>query len=169
MTDFSDSEIIHLCQAGDKHAFGLLVKKYMKRAYFSALSFVHKHDIALDISQEAFVKAWRNIKTIDTKRPFFTWYYTILKNLSLNEIRNLKTRAKNFTDIWADSGRQIEIMQYDNTGIEREELQEQVWKAINLLEADEREIILLREFQDLSYNEIAEILQCPVGTVMSRL
>jgi RNA polymerase sigma-70 factor (ECF subfamily) len=169
LTTLSDSDIILRCQNGDKHAYGVLVKRYMKRAYFSALGFIHEHDAALDLSQEAFVKAWNHIKTIDSQRSFFTWYYTILKNLCLNEIRNLKNRAKRFSDIGIAVDQQIDIQHNENGLIEQKELQEQVWLAINQLEPGEREIILLREFQDLSYNEIAEILECPIGTVMSRL
>ncbi|MCB0283837.1 MAG: sigma-70 family RNA polymerase sigma factor [Calditrichaeota bacterium] len=167
MTTLSDSEIIVRCQSGDKNAYGVLVKRYMKKAYYSALGFMHEHEAALDLSQEAFVKAWRGIKSVDHNRSFFTWYYTILKNLCLNELRNLKNRAKNFSEIGTlkeDIINESHLLPY-----EQKELQEQVWQAINQLQSGEREIIIMREFQDLSYNEMAEILDCPIGTIMSRL
>ena len=165
-----DKEIILKCQRGDKHAFGLLVEKYMQRAYFSALGFLKSHDAALDYSQEAFVRAFRAIKRFDIKRNFFTWYYQILRNLCLNALRDRSRRARSFTDV-GDSILQTIPDSNKNAyeELEQSELKKEVWKGLNALKAREREIILLKDFQDLSYKEIAELLDCPIGTVMSRL
>ena len=99
MIILTDPEILVLCQKGDKRAFRLLVERYMKRGYFSALGFVHDHERALDLSMETFVKCWRAVKKIDPRRPFFTWYYAILKNMCLNEIRDAKKRCLPFSRV----------------------------------------------------------------------
>ncbi|MFQ5639617.1 MAG: RNA polymerase sigma factor [bacterium] len=165
-----DQEIILRCQRGDKPAFGLLVEKYMQRAYFSALGFVKSHDAALDYSQEAFVRAYRAIKRFDPKRNFFTWYYQILRNLCLNALRDRARRARSFSEVGdlvlqtvPDSNRNA----YEE--LEQTELKREVWRALNAIKPHEKEIILLKDFQDLSYKEIAQLLDCPMGTVMSRL
>jgi RNA polymerase sigma-70 factor, ECF subfamily len=166
----TESELIKRSQEGDKHAFGIIVNRYKKRAYFSALGFVHQHERAMDLSQEAFVKTWQAIKKIDASRNFFTWYYTILKNTCLNEIRKISTSAKPYSQIASNTLEEIEDRGMDSSGaIEKDELKQTVWQAINQLKESEKEILMLREFQDFSYSEIAEILNCPQGTVMSRL
>ncbi len=165
-----DEAVISRCQRGDKQAFGLLVRKYMRRGYYAALGFVHSHDAALDLSQEAFVRAFRAIKKFEPGRSFFTWYYQILRNLCLNAIRDRNRRARAFSEV----GETLLAAVPDGTrnaaeALERKELQEAVWRGLNALRPPEREIIVLKDFQGYSYKEIAELLGCPIGTVMSRL
>ncbi|MFQ5649530.1 MAG: RNA polymerase sigma factor [bacterium] len=165
-----DSELVRRCQAGDKSAYGRLVEKYMRRAYFTALGFTGHHESALDMSQEAFVRAYRAIKKMDAEKPFFTWYYQILRNLCLNLNRDRARRARPFSEIGEARLRQMEDGAEDTAErVEQAEITEALWRAINRLQPHEREIILLKEFQELSYKEIAELLECPPGTVMSRL
>jgi RNA polymerase sigma-70 factor (ECF subfamily) len=165
-----DATIIMRCQNGDKEAFGLIVKKYMQRAYYTALGIVGTHDGALDLSQEAFVRAYRSIKKVDPKRNFYTWYYQILRNLCFNFIRDKARHARSFSEIGETSIQRLQDQQKDALEIvEQEDLKERMWTAINELKDNEREIIILKDFQDLSYKEIAATLNCPIGTVMSRL
>jgi RNA polymerase sigma-70 factor (ECF subfamily) len=146
--------------------FEVLVKDNMKRAYFSALGFLGSHDAAMDVSQEAFIRAYRNFNKYDTKRNFFTWYYKILRNLCLNSIRDNKNRKEDFF---------LENRKYEfshnnpEQNLEEKEELEMLHNAINQLETDDREIIILREFESYSYEEITEMLNLPAGTVMSRL
>ncbi len=146
--------------------FEVLVKDNMKRAYFSALGFLGSHDAAMDVSQEAFIRAYRNFNKYDTKRNFFTWYYKILRNLCLNFIRDNKNRNEEYF---------FESRKYENSrnnpgqNLEEKEELEMLHAAINQLETDDREIIFLREFESYSYEEISEMLNLPAGTVMSRL
>lgn len=141
------------------------VKDNMKRAYFTALGFVGSQDQALELSQEAFIRAYRHYGSFDKNKKFFTWYYRILKNLCLNFIRDSKKKkVSGFVEIadmpWGMTPEEsIELM----------ELKDQVQAAIMKLNNEEREIIILKEFQNLSYKEIAETLDIPVGTVMSKL
>ncbi len=168
--NLEDQELILRCQHGDKQAFGLLVKKYMKRAYYAALGFVRTHEAALDLSQEAFVRAFRAIKRFEPGRSFFTWYYQILRNLCLNAIRDRSRHARSFSEI-GDVLLETVPDPAKNAieTLEQKERQTAVWEALHSLKPHEREIIVLKDFQGHSYKEIAEILQCPIGTVMSRL
>jgi RNA polymerase sigma-70 factor (ECF subfamily) len=169
----NDGRLIARCQAGDKQAFGALVEKYKKRAYYTALGLAGSHEDALDLSQEAFVRAYRSISKFDRSLGgFFTWYYKILRNLCFNFLRDRARHARAFSEVDGPAQRLNEIPDenYDLTVIaERDELKEMLWKAILSLKEQDREIIILKDFQDISYKEIAEVLDCPIGTVMSRL
>jgi len=168
--EIDERSLVLRCQSGDKHAFGELVRFYMKRAYFTALGLVGSHDSALDLSQEAFVRAYRSIRKLDADRKFFTWYYQILRNLCFNFIRNSARHAKSFSEI-GDYQLQHLVDDTPNAAViaESNEKKEIVWKAMNRLKPMDREIIILKDFQELSYKEIGEVLSCPAGTVMSRL
>lgn len=149
-----------------KTEFDLLVKQNMKRAYFVALGFLGSHDSAMDVSQEAFIRAYRNFDKFDKNRNFFTWYYKILKNLCLNFIRDNKNRnQENFLEL------RKKTLSSDSPDIilEEKELRQNLYEAIEKLSNDEREILILREFEGMSYAEISELLNVPEGTVMSRL
>ena len=146
--------------------FENLVKTNMKRAYFSALGFVGTHDVAVELSQQAFIRAYRSFRKFDQSKNFFTWYYKILKNLCLNYIRDSK-KSKN-QDF-------LENIESKDDGInpqkiiEQEELKQIIQESLLSLSEAEREIIILKEFQNTTYKEIAELLNIPIGTVMSRL
>ena len=149
-----------------KEYFEALVKRTMKRAYFTALGFVGSHDAALDLSQEAFIKAYKNFSKFDRKKKFFTWYYKILKNLCLNHIRDKKKRKENhFIEI------ENESLYTDNVSekIEGAEILSLMERAIEELSFEEREIIVLREFEGYGYKEISELMNIPIGSVMSKL
>ncbi|MCA9741686.1 sigma-70 family RNA polymerase sigma factor [candidate division KSB1 bacterium] len=165
-----ESEIILQCQQGNRHAFGILVERYKKPAFFTALGFVGDHDTALDLSQEAFVKAYRAIKSFENGKRFFTWYYRILRNLCFNHLRDSAHRPRPFSEIGEQALQSLSDAEADpEKAMESNEVRDMVWRGLNRLKVHEKEIILLKDFQDFSYKEIAEALQCPLGTVMSRL
>ena len=155
----SESEIISAVRAGDKQAYREIVEKYMQRAYYIALGFVRDPDTAMDISQMAFIKAYKNLKRFDLRRPFFPWFYRILRNLSLDHIKHVNHMQE------------VPLEDVQITGDEREDrdLKEALWKAIEQLPTEQREVIVLRYFEGLSYKEIAETVGKPIGTVMSSL
>lgn len=166
----NDRQAIISCQQGNKQAFGFLVKKYMQRAYYTALGLVGSHENAVDLSQDAFIRAFRAIKKFDAEKNFFTWYYRILRNLCFNFLRDRARHARSFSEVgeitinsMPDESQNTAVM------VERNELQQKVWDALAKLKKHDREIIILKDIQDFSYKEIAEILDCPIGTVMSRL
>ena len=146
--------------------FEVLVKDNMRRAYFSALGFLGSHDAAMDVSQEAFIRAYQNFNKYDEKRNFFTWYYKILRNLCFNFIRDTKNRKEDF---FLDSRKYEDSRSNPEQNLEEKEELEMLHVAINQLETEDREIIFLREFEGYSYEEISEMLNLPAGTVMSRL
>ena len=164
-----ERQAILRCQQGDRQAFGYLVKKYMQRAYYVALGFLGSPENARDLSQEAFVRAFRAIKRFDTDKKFFTWYYQILRNLCLNFIRDRARHARSFSEIGERELLKVSDGTRTSEAVEREETHKVVWEAISQLKPKEREIIILKDFQDLSYKEMAEVLNIPIGTVMSRL
>ena len=166
----SDVQAIKLCQTGDRAAYGYLVEQYKERAYYSALGIVRSHEAALDLSQDAFVRAFRHIKRFDTTKKFFTWYYQILRNLCLNFIRDKKKHARSFSEIDEYQISRLTDANEDASALaEQNELKKALWAAMDDLKSKEREIIMLKDFQDLAYKEIADILEIPIGTVMSRL
>jgi RNA polymerase sigma-70 factor, ECF subfamily len=155
----SELEALGRVKAGDTQAYQFIVAAYMKRAYFIALGFVHNQEDALDISQEAFIKAFRNLRAFDLRRPFFPWFYEIIKNLSFDQLRRRKTRQT----VPPDIPLVLESSEEDW------ETRQALWKEINTLPLEQREVILLRYFQQLSYQEIADTLGKPLGTIMSTL
>ena len=155
----SEREIIERVKKGQKAACQWLVARYMKKAYFIALGFVHNEQDALDIAQEGFVKAFRRIASFDARRSFFPWFYEILKNLCLDHLRRKKVK----NEIPLDGVRIL------GTEAEDREMKAAVRKGISQLAFEQKEVVLLRYFQQMSYQEIAEVTGKPVGTVMSSL
>ncbi len=155
----SERELLELVQKGNKEIYGVIVKRYMHSAYYIALGFMHNQQDALDVSQDAFVKAFRKIRMFDATKPFFPWFYRLLRNLCIDHLkRKGRMRAIPLEDahFFADEK-------------EDRELKEILWKGIEKLSFEQREVIILRYFRQLSYAEIAELMGKPIGTVMSSL
>ena len=155
----SEAEVISRVKKGDKEAYHFIVTRYMQRAYYVALSFVHNPQDALDISQEAFIKAFRKIKKFDSQKPFFPWFYQLMKNLCFDHLRRTQRRE----EVPLDGVRILKTEKEDR------ELKEVLWKGIENLPQEQKEVIILRYFQQYSYREIADILEKPLGTIMSSL
>lgn len=155
-------------KAGDLNAFRQLVDALMKPAYNHALMLTGNHEDALDMSQEAFIRAWKHRASVDATRPFFPWFYTLLRRLCLNSIRN-NARRKDRPEV--NQNEWIEPVENSNPHeiTVQNELSGMVSKALGMLGIDDREIITLKDLQGYSYKEISEILSVPTGTVMSRL
>lgn len=164
----SETDWIHRCLDGEKEAFGLLVKKYMKQAYYAALGFLGSHDDALDASQEAFVKAFRAMHTFDTGKKFYTWYYQILRNHCLNILRD-RTKPLSLTSILETGWEPPSTEANAEEAMQRRETGKHVWDALWKLSPQDRELIVARDVLDTPYATLAELMECPQGTVMSRL
>ncbi len=151
---------------GDMSAFGRIVKLTMKEAFSVALSFVGDVDDARDISQDAYILAHKSRKRFDPSRPFFPWFYAIIRNLCLNFLKRRGTVESPSSDV-------LEVRPSSDPSPEqmaiRNENREMVWKALFKLTPEHREVVILRDIVGLSYEEIAEVAGIPVGTVMSRL
>lgn len=159
------------CKAGHTESFRFIVDKYKTRAYQAAYYYTGNRDDALDISQEAFYRAFRAIQRFDISKNFYTWFYKILKNLCINFLHSKKNRQAT-NSYSADDVYMPEISSADDNpqeALEKNERSFLIKKALSSLKDKDRDIIILKDFQDLSYAEIAEILEIPAGSVMSRL
>jgi RNA polymerase sigma-70 factor (ECF subfamily) len=170
-----------------KTAFEAIVQRHMKDAYFIALGLVGNREDALELSQEAFYRAFKNYSRLNAKDKFFPWFYQILKNLCFSHLRKRKVRKNHELRIEdcglqigdSDTNRQAEIPNpqsdegedlFDPEAIaERNEAKDRIWRAIGRLDEKHREVIILRHFRNLSYDEMAKLLFCNRGTVTSRL
>ena len=166
LTELSDRDLILRCQEGQRSAFEPLVTRYMRRASAFALGWTGNRDDALDLAQEAFARAFKAIDRFDTARPFYPWLHRILKNLCINRLgRARRLREVPLDDVYGMQSNTVSPAKE----AERSELRRQVWEAIRKLGETDREILILREFQELTYSELAAVLDIPTGTVMSRL
>lgn len=159
----SDSEAIIACNQGHKEMYRHLVEKYKTRAYYAALMYTRNREDALDLSQEAFYRAYRALPDFDTGKNFYTWFYKILKNLCINFV----TRHKQHNEL-PESTQDFSVKNPLEL-LEQNERSRAVWLGLQHLKEKDREIIILKDFEDMSYQEISEILEIPLGSVMSRL
>ena len=168
----TERDLILRAQAGECAAFGELVKIYMRRAYFAALGFVGSPEDAMDLSQDAFARAYRARHTINPEMPFYTWFYQILRRLCFNFTRDRKLHRTKLRDqkSWIVDDAAFRARERNpQRAVEREQTRRRVRQAIETLPDREREVLVLKEFEDLKYREIAEVVGIPIGTVMSRL
>lgn len=166
-----ESVLIQRCRGGSKDAYGAIVNKYMKDAYFIALGLVGNREDALDLSQEAFIRAYTNIRSLNLNWGFFPWFYQILRNLCFSHLRKRRSRPSCSLDaITEQTGASFESdCAAPETAIQTKELRSQIWQAIAKLDEKHREVIVLRHFRNLSYEQMSKVLFCSVGTVTSRL
>ena len=166
-----EKQAIMDCQGGKSESYQLIVDKYKVRAYHAALLYTGNSDDALDLSQEAFCRAYQAIKSFDLGKNFYTWFYQILKNLCINYYRRKKKRIISFSESEETTGVPVEIpiSETPEEIFEKSEMRDLLWNAIMKLKENDREILLLKEFQEFSYKEIAETMKIPMGSVMSRL
>ena len=170
-TGDSDESLVRRVRAGDTPAFGKLVERYMRRAYYSALGLVGSHEDALDLSQEAFARAFRARERLDPERPFYAWLYQIIRRLCFNFVRDRRTRRRGIesASLWLVHQATARSADNPQETLERREARERVTQALESLPDRDREILVLKEFEGLRYREIAELIGIPMGTVMSRL
>ncbi|MGI9223745.1 MAG: RNA polymerase sigma factor RpoE [Woeseiaceae bacterium] len=170
----SDKKLVKRVQKGDKGAFDLLVLKYQHKIVNLVMRYVRDPELALDITQEAFIKAYRALPRFRGDSAFYTWMYRIAVNTAKNHLAAQRRRPM---DVELDMQ---DPEQYDLHAKLKEtdtpegvtlsnELRETVERAIASLPEDLRTAIILRELEGMSYEEIAQTMECPVGTVRSRI
>jgi RNA polymerase sigma-70 factor (ECF subfamily) len=176
--DIGDGELVARARAGDQDAFRLLFDRYHRRAYSLAFGVVRNADDALDVAQEAFIKAHRHLDKFKGTSSFYTWFYRIVMNLSIDHLRKHKRNRK--VD-WSESfGRDPEAVgeeallprilgQNPAKAAVRREIREQIALALENLSDNHRAVLVMRELEGLSYEEMAEVMGCSKGTIMSRL
>lgn len=175
-TPQSVEKLVESAKRGDTSAFDRLVALYQDRLYSYAVRMVHDPVEAEDIAQEAFVKAYRNLASFRGASTFQTWLYRIASNLTIDALRrhsrertvSLEAPPAATTDEAAPEPADLATAGPDSR-VETAELQRQVHRAIGQLSPKLRSVVVLYDLQGLSYEEIADILGCPLGTVKSRL
>ena len=172
----ADLEVVRQVQAGDVAAFDRLITKYRERVYGVVYHMTSNREDAADITQDAFIKAFQSIHRFGGQSSFFTWLYRIAVNSALSHLRKTKLRSFfSLERINTDEPVAKEIVHAltDKTGADRDtyvrELQEKLNDAMLKLSIKHRTVVTLFEIDGLSHQEIAEIMDCSVGTVRSRL
>ncbi|HLS98933.1 MAG: RNA polymerase sigma factor RpoE [Porticoccaceae bacterium] len=170
----SDKQLVERVQKGDKRAFDLLVLKYQYKVHAIVSRFVRDFDEVNDVVQEAFIKAYRAIGNFRGDSQFYTWLYRIAVNTAKNYLvaRNRRPPASDVdvedAEFYSGSEMLKDVDSPENLFF-RDELQQVVTDAIEALPEDLRTAVTLREFDGLSYEDIATVMNCPVGTVRSRI
>ncbi|HVQ14265.1 MAG TPA: RNA polymerase sigma factor RpoE [Vicinamibacterales bacterium] len=172
--DDSDQQLVERVQAGDKTAFDLLVRKYQHRVLKLVSRFVSDAAEAEDVAQEAFIKAYRALASFRGDSAFYTWLYRIAINTAKNTLVSNRRRPVDFDLDLQDPeqyDRHARLKEGDTPEgvLLTEEIRSVIEKAMEQLPEDLRTAIVLRELEGLSYEEIAEAMDCPVGTVRSRI
>ena len=169
----TDQALVEIVQQGDKKAFNLLVSRYQNKVAGLLTRYVSQNDIP-DVVQESFIKAYRSIDSFRGDSAFYTWLYRIAVNTAKNYLTAQGRRPPN-EDILADEaetydvGTNLRDVDTPEHEMLSSELKKIVFDTINGLQEDLRTAITLREIEGLSYEEIADIMDCPVGTVRSRI
>lgn len=170
-----EAKLINRCKNGDVEAFGELVSVYEKQVYSIAYRFMGNPDDANDLAQEAFIRAFRGIENFRGDASFKTWLYHIVANACRDELRRIKRQpvVSLNAPIVTDDG-EINREQEDWTFTpeliyESKELQETIQQLLNELIPEYRQVLILREIQGFTYDEIASTLNCSLGTVKSRI
>jgi RNA polymerase sigma-70 factor, ECF subfamily len=169
----NDKELVARAKEGDTRAFDLLVKKYQ----FKVVNLVSRYvrsDEAQDVAQEAFIKAYRGLKNFRGDAAFYTWLYRIAvnsaKNYLLSASRRQSDRQVDVDDaVLRDNAAVLRDNATPDRVLQSQELETKVFDAINHLPDDLKMAITLRELEGMSYEEIAEAMECPIGTVRSRI
>jgi len=174
MVHDADRDLVGRVQKGDKKAFDALVLKYQHRVLKLVIRYIHDQAEAMDVAQEAFLKAYRALPKFRGESAFYTWLYRIAINTAKNHLV-ARGRRPPGSDIDASEAEQYE----GATGLQeiatpeqimqKEELEQAVFRAIDELPEDLRTAIALREFEGMSYEDIAVAMDCPIGTVRSRI
>jgi len=170
-----DAEIIRRIQKGDGEAYRELVLKYQQRVYGVAWGMCRNPEDAREITQDAFIKAFKSLDRFRFDASFYTWLYRITVNLTIDFRRKASKRRTNEFDegrMHKDVAGEVARPHMEASPgrrLERKRLAEQIQAAIDQLPPDQRTAIMLRELEGLSYKEIADAMECAEGTVMSRL
>jgi RNA polymerase sigma-70 factor, ECF subfamily len=168
-SEFMDQELVNLALKGDERAFEKLVEKYKKRVYYLALRMTRDHDSADELAQESFVKAYRALGSFKTGYNFYTWIYRICVNLSINflkrERHTISVDLLQEIDLLPEHGSELDQL-------ERMIASEQailVKRALDNLPPEQKSAFVLKTYENMSYEQMADVMECSIGTVMSRL
>ncbi len=170
----SDDELVRASQRGRMETYEELVFRHRDKIFARAFSMLRNEEEALDFSQEAWIKGWQRLKQFKRDARFSTWMTRIVINLCLDHLRKRQRQATDSLEqIESEGGgieRRMPVETFNPTReMEREELRNEIDKAMEKLSYEHRTVLLLHEFEGLEYKEIAKAMHCSIGTVMSRL
>ena len=171
-----DRALVALAQAGDRGAFRTLFERYHRRAYALAFGVVRNQDDALDVVQDAFIKAHRHLDKFEGQASFYTWLYRIVMNLAIDHLRkHRRQRPVDFTDAALDEAVSEDALLPKIIGgnpgraLMDKEIRNRIADALGGLSENHRAVLVMRELEGLSYEEMATAMACSKGTIMSRL
>ena len=170
----TENEIISRCKDGDRDAFNALMETYQKQVFNIAYGMLSDYEDASDAAQEIFIKVYKSISSFKGQSSFTTWLYVICRNVCNDILRKRQKRGFELSIYNSDDEQNPvgELKSDEPTPLERVEMNERqaaVQSAINELKPEYKEVLVYADMNELSYEEIAKILKCPVGTVRSRL
>jgi RNA polymerase sigma-70 factor (ECF subfamily) len=164
--DLAEAGLLSKALGGNLFAFEEIVKRYERRVYGTALRIVRRHDLADDVAQETFLRAWQRLSSFDLERPFGPWVCRIAANLAINHVRSPVAREEGLPEDRPDPP---DAGQTPLARVLDAEAERVLQGALRDLPAEQRAVLTLRVVEEMSYKEIAEALGVPAGTVMSRL
>jgi RNA polymerase sigma-70 factor (ECF subfamily) len=168
--DVDDNVLVAECIGGNVMKFRVLVERYKKSAYLFALGMVGNTEDAYDLSQEAFIRAYKSLRRFKQNQKFKSWLFTILSNLCKNALRSASVKRRYIISVdTVLNNAAAPVSCNPEVSYINKETKKMVWEALATLSDTDREIIVLKHFQDMSYQDIAEVLDIPLGSVMSRL
>ncbi len=172
-----DQDLVQLCQKGDAEAFDQLVGRYRTRVFGMIYNMVHNEQDAWDLAQDSFLKAWKSIARFRGQSSFYTWMYRIVMNVTIDWLRKKQVKGSG-----AEFNDEVQLREIDPASrtvpkadalpherMVHGEIRTRIDQAIAQLSPEHRAVILMKEIEDMQYHEIAEALDCSIGTVMSRL
>ncbi|MCA8940984.1 MAG: sigma-70 family RNA polymerase sigma factor [Planctomycetes bacterium] len=175
MNAVEEIRLISGAKHGDAQSFEILVQRYIGRAIRVAYGYVGNRDEATELAQEAFFRVYKSLERFRDGEPFAPWFFRILRNACITYIQKHRRKGHFSKDQVRrdESDSSFELPDQHTTSphedAELSETQRQLWSCLEMLSVNHREIIMLRHFEDLDYAAIAEVLDIPIGTVMSRL
>jgi len=174
--DVPDMQLVALVRKGDMNAYEVLVKRYHQKVFGLAMSMVQNEADAMDISQETFIRGWKSMSRFEGKSSLYTWLYRITANLAVDVIRRRQSKGTVPFEEWLpgedagdETGKLMENQELPDETLSRKELAGAIKESLAKLSPEHRAVLVLKEFEDLDYKEIADVIGCSIGTVMSRL
>ena len=173
-SSLDESILVDHAKSGDTQSFEELVSRYRDRVYARAFSIMRNEDLAIDLSQNAWIKAWQRLEQFHGDASFVTWLNRIITNLCLDELRRQKRlKTDSIEEIQEETGpveNRMEIQDFDPIAkLNQQELRERIDDAMDKLSVNHRTVLLLYEYEQLEYKQIADQMDTTIGTVMSRL
>ncbi len=167
----SDAELVRRCRAGDSAAWEQIVHEYSRRVYNLAYRFTGRHEAAEDLTQDVFVRVYRSLEQYDPQAgDLSNWLMRLARNLIIDDYRRRGRTPTELGEDLSDHEYHLESqLSRPDRGVERQERARQVHAAIAKLQPELRECVILRDIEELTYQEIVEILKIPIGTVKSRI